>query len=301
MKMEYNEKLKELRVSSNMSQEQLAEQLHVTRQTVSKWEQGVNQPDIYTLKQYATLFNVSLDELVGDGIDVKNPSAKRRKTSKILFLISTLFYIFSVMLVFVLWRFLQDTIPAHYNILGEVDRYGNKAEVLLHLISVTVLYAIALITFVQGRKNLGSALPSLCSVSFVVLFSVVLAMQIGYLTFVICFSAKYLMTDRWLQFVYCVIGALVFVIGIATHPKITPQNNILGVRTGFTLTNSEAWDKTNKMASICMPVAALLMIAVNMLATRLWLTLASTATLLIAAAVVYIYQAVLKNKLEKKN
>ena len=49
--MELNEKLKELRIRSNMSQEQLAEQLHVTRQTVSKWEQGINQPDIYTLKK----------------------------------------------------------------------------------------------------------------------------------------------------------------------------------------------------------------------------------------------------------
>ena len=64
--MEYKEKLRELRVQNNMSQEQLAELLHVTRQTVSKWEQGVNQPDIYTLKQYSQIFGVSLDELVGD-------------------------------------------------------------------------------------------------------------------------------------------------------------------------------------------------------------------------------------------
>ena len=113
--MEYNEKLKELRMQNNMSQEQLAEQLHVTRQTVSKWEQGINQPDIYTLKQYCAIFNVSLDELVGDIEKSPRHAQRRVKASKIIFLISTLLYIFTILLVVVLWRFLQDTLPMHWD------------------------------------------------------------------------------------------------------------------------------------------------------------------------------------------
>ena len=297
--MEYNEKLRELRMQNNMSQEQLAELLHVTRQTVSKWEQGVNQPDIYTLKQYAQIFGISLDELVGDGVNVKNPGEKRLKASKILFLTSTLLYVFSVLLVFILWRFLQETIAGHYNIYGEIDRYANKAEVLLHLLSVTVFYLVSLITFLIGKRNLGSALPNLTTTSYVVMFSIVLATQLGYDIFVICITAKYLIAEQLLQFIYCVTGNLVLVIGVATNPKITPQNNIMGMRTNFTLTNREAWNKTNLLGSICLPVASLIMIAINMIFTELWLTLASPAVLLVAAGVVYIYEEILKHKLNK--
>ena len=296
--MELNEKLRELRIRSNMSQEQLAEQLHVTRQTVSKWEQGINQPDIYTLKQYSTIFGVSLDELVGDVSQTTNAANKRRKASKIIFLISTLLYIFSAMLIFVLWRFVQDTVPMHWDISGNIDRYANKVELLIHLLPLTVLYVISLITFLTGKKNLGKPLPNLATVSFVVIFSIVLSVQISYLIFMLCVTAEYLITDTLLQFIYCVIGAFVFVIGIATHPKITPQNTIIGMRTNFTLTNRVAWNKTNTLASICIPVAALIMIAINMIFSKLWITLTSPLILLVAAAIVYIYEEILKHKMK---
>ena len=295
--MEYNEKLKELRVQSGMSQDELAEKLHVARQTVSKWEQGVNEPDIYTLKQDAQIFNVTLDELVGDVEQVNKRAIKLRKASKILFLISTLLYVFSVIFVFVLWRFLQDTLPGHYNINGEIDRYGNKAEVLLHLLSFSVYYVTALTVYVIGRKNLGTKLLNLETKASVVLFSIILTVQVGYLAFVVGITAKYLLTEKLMQFFYCVIGDLVFVVGLATHPKITPQNAIMGMRTNFTLTNPEAWNKTNALTAVCLPVAATVMIAVNMIFANLWVTLASPLILLVAAGVVYIYHEVLRKKL----
>lgn len=299
--MELNEKLRDLRIRNNMSQEQLAEQLHVTRQTVSKWEQGINQPDIYTLKQYSTIFGVSLDELVGDAPQTTNSANKRRKASKIIFLISTLLYIFSAMLIFILWRFVQDSIPMHWNISGNIDRYADKVELLMHLLPLTVLYVISFITFLTGKKNLGKPLPNLATVSFVVIFSTVLSVQISYLIFMLCVTAEYLVTDTLFQFIYCVISAFVFVIGIATHPKITPQNTIMGMRTNFTLTNRVAWNKTNALASICLPVAALIMIAINMIFAKLWITLASPVILLVGAAIVYIYEEILKHKMKNND
>ena len=297
--MEYNEKLRQLRVESGMSQDDLAEKLHVARQTISKWEQGVNEPDIFTLKQYAQIFNVSLDELVGDVEQVNKSANKLRKASKVLFLISTLLYIFSVIFIFVLWRFLQDTIPAHYNITGEIDRYGNKAEVLLHLLPFTVFYAITLFTYQMGTKYLGTSLPNLNTTAFLVMFSILAAVPVGYLAFVLGTTVEYLMTERLMQFIYCVTGDLMLVVGIATHPKITPQNTIMGMRTNFTLNNPEAWKKTNALASVCLPIGAALMIAVNMLTVELWLTLASPLLILIAAGVVYVYHEVLRKKMNK--
>ena len=86
--MEYNEKLRELRIQNNMPQEHLAEQLHVTKQTVSKWEQGINQLDIYTLKQHSQIFSVSIDELVGAKIQAKQRESKTRVACNVLFICS---------------------------------------------------------------------------------------------------------------------------------------------------------------------------------------------------------------------
>ena len=297
--MEYNEKLRQLRVDSGMSQDDLAEKLHVARQTISKWEQGVNEPDIYTLKQYAVIFNVTLDELVGDVEQVSKPANKQRKACKILLLISSFFYVFCMVAVFVLFRFLQDTIPGHYDIMGAVDRYVNKSEVLLHLLPFTVFYAITLLTYQMGAKYLGTSLPNLDTTAFLVMFSIVVAVPVGYLGFVLGTTVGYLMTERLMQFIYCITGDLVLVVGLATHPKITPQNTIMGMRTKFTLTNPEAWKKTNTLTSICLPIGAALMIVVNMLTVELWLTLASPLLVLIAAAVVYVYHEVLRKKMSK--
>ena len=62
--MEFNEKLKELRKSRNLTQEELAEALFVSRTAVSKWESGRGYPGIDSLRQISRLFSVSIDELI---------------------------------------------------------------------------------------------------------------------------------------------------------------------------------------------------------------------------------------------
>ena len=62
--MELYEKLYELRRASGMSQEELAEKVYVTRQTVSNWETGKSYPDIHSLLLLSALFDVSLDQLI---------------------------------------------------------------------------------------------------------------------------------------------------------------------------------------------------------------------------------------------
>ena len=56
--------IKRLRLEKGINQEQLAEQLHVTRQAVSNWETEKTQPDIETLTQIAEYFNVSIEYLI---------------------------------------------------------------------------------------------------------------------------------------------------------------------------------------------------------------------------------------------
>ncbi|MCC0647338.1 helix-turn-helix domain-containing protein [Clostridioides sp. ZZV15-6598] len=58
------ENLKRLRKERNLSQEQLAEMLNVSRQAISKWESNKTYPDIENLILLRNLFNVTLDDLI---------------------------------------------------------------------------------------------------------------------------------------------------------------------------------------------------------------------------------------------
>lgn len=64
--MEFNNKLYDLRKQKGFSQEELANRLNVSRQTVSKWEVGDSTPDMEKLVAISDLFEISLDELVLD-------------------------------------------------------------------------------------------------------------------------------------------------------------------------------------------------------------------------------------------
>ena len=62
--MEPKEILLELRTKHELSQEQLAEKVHVTRQAVSRWETGETVPNTETLKLLSKLFDVSINTLL---------------------------------------------------------------------------------------------------------------------------------------------------------------------------------------------------------------------------------------------
>ena len=59
-----NTSIKDLRKKKNMTQDELAVRLNVTRQAVSNWENGKTQPDIETLTQLAEAFDVSVERII---------------------------------------------------------------------------------------------------------------------------------------------------------------------------------------------------------------------------------------------
>ena len=68
--MNIGDKIFDLRKKSKLSQEQLAEKLNVTRQTISNWELNETSPDLNQAKELSKIFKVSLDDLSGN--DVKS-------------------------------------------------------------------------------------------------------------------------------------------------------------------------------------------------------------------------------------
>lgn len=70
--MEISRQIRKYRLESKLSQEDLAEKVYVTRQTISNWETGKNYPDLNSLVLLSTLFGISLDILVkGDLEEMK--------------------------------------------------------------------------------------------------------------------------------------------------------------------------------------------------------------------------------------
>ena len=74
--MDFNNRLYQLRKQKGLSQEELANKLNVSRQTISKWELGDSTPDMEKLATISDFFDVSLDELVMG----KEPSQKEEAT-----------------------------------------------------------------------------------------------------------------------------------------------------------------------------------------------------------------------------
>lgn len=64
IKKSIGEVIKSHRTKCNMTQEFVAEHMGVTRQTISKWETGINEPSTSNLLQLAKLFNVPAEELL---------------------------------------------------------------------------------------------------------------------------------------------------------------------------------------------------------------------------------------------
>ena len=67
--MNLGNKISSLRKKNSLSQEELAEKVGVTRQTISKWELEETTPDINQAKMLSKIFKVSLDELCNNDIN----------------------------------------------------------------------------------------------------------------------------------------------------------------------------------------------------------------------------------------
>ena len=108
--MNIGNKILELRKKRNITQEELAEKVGVSRQTISKWELGETSPDLNQAKELSKIFNVSLDEMVDNDVKdlivdkVSNTEKLAGLTLKILKIIgiSALVFIIIIIIAFVL-------------------------------------------------------------------------------------------------------------------------------------------------------------------------------------------------------
>lgn len=82
------ELLKHYRIRSKMSQEELADQLFVTRQAVSKWERGESYPDIENIIRLSDLYDISIDELLRGARFLEKPYVVGIKKTRLKYLLN---------------------------------------------------------------------------------------------------------------------------------------------------------------------------------------------------------------------
>lgn len=98
---EFNEKLQELRKARNLTQEELAESIFVSRTAVSKWESGRGYPSIESLKELSRFFSVSIDELISpDEVVIAAEGDKREFVGRYTSLICGMLDVMLVLLLF---------------------------------------------------------------------------------------------------------------------------------------------------------------------------------------------------------
>lgn len=78
--MTFGENLQYYRKQNNLTQEDLAEQMQVSRQSVSKWENGEAMPDLENVIKLADILRVNLDDLCGRTIDVATEDSLKLPT-----------------------------------------------------------------------------------------------------------------------------------------------------------------------------------------------------------------------------
>ena len=74
--MELQNQIKKYRANMELSQEELAEKVYVTRQTISYWENGKSYPDIHSLLLLSNLFGISLDQLIKGDVEIMREEIK---------------------------------------------------------------------------------------------------------------------------------------------------------------------------------------------------------------------------------
>ena len=80
--MELGKQIKKYRQEAQLSQEELAERIYVSRQTISNWENDKSYPDVNSLVLLSETFQVSLDKLIKGDIDIMKDVIQREEVEK---------------------------------------------------------------------------------------------------------------------------------------------------------------------------------------------------------------------------
>ncbi len=139
-----------------------------------------------------------------------------------------------------IWANLPAEVPLHWNLQGEIDRYGDKSElllipILLPLLTYLIFLVVPKIDPKNKLKNMGNKYRSI---------KVLLTVFMSILALFILYSSKNQSLSNP-NYIILLIGVLYIILG--NYFKTIRSNYFIGIRTPWTLENETVWKETHKL------------------------------------------------------
>ena len=269
--MKLNEKIKSNRIRLGLTQEELANKINVTRQTISKYELGTNVPDVFTLKLLANIFNLSVDELLDD-----NDNFKLLRKKKILFYISLSIIVFGIFSHLAMITFMDEVIPIHFDINFNADRYSTKYE-LCYFLLILLIPLIINILFYFGFNKF--KISTYLKEKHKLLFEIFGLISSALFTIIIL-VIDFIIFNKWAEYYPNIITSFLSIIFciisfFSTSQFNKEQNIIFGYKTSFSLKSKQNWTILNNICGysilICSIISYLLSLFIIFIAAYVFL------------------------------
>lgn len=190
-----------------------------------------------------------------------------------------------------IWNELPKQVPMHWNASGEIDRWGDKSELLLMIFMLTgityfIFLVIPYIDPKQKLQNMGNKLNNL---------RLILALFMSALAIYILYSVQQKTSNPVL--IFPLVGLLFAFLG--NYFKTIKPNYFIGIRTPWTLENEEVWKKTHLMGGKLWFVGGLLMALTFVLPNKIQIyTFLAIAAVITIVPIVYSYLEFKKIKIQ---
>ncbi len=228
---------------------------------------------------------------------------------KVMWIIS----VFTLTITAIVLQFMPDSVPLHYNIAGEIDRWGSKYEILIFpvIIMLLALFWHLIIWHYEYKaqkssqdKERAEALSNtkvikIAAVSVTSMFAI---MQ-GFILYSSYVEADMSATHAYIDIgkVSCILVGTIFIVLGNFMPK-TKKNRVAGVRVRWSMYNDTTWMKSNRFGAVTMMIAGLMTIITTIFVKSGVALVMLIVYILLATALIIIYSyRVYKKELIKDN
>ncbi len=157
-----------------------------------------------------------------------------------------------------IWRDLPAQVPLHWNIHGEIDRYGNKWELILIpiLLPLLIYVVIWIIPFIDPKGKIRDMGHKYDNLKFIlVAITSIMAISILYIT----------KNESFLNSKYLILLTGILYVILGNYFKTIRTNYFIGIRTPWTLENETVWKKTHRLAGLLWLPGGIIVIILSLL------------------------------------
>lgn len=162
--------------------------------------------------------------------------------------------------------FAPETIPAHYNFLGEVDRFGSKYEAIIFPIFNVLMAVFFLYSAKREHKKEQNGNEKI--LLYAGLCTLIFFTALGFFFMVKALGNNLKPSVNTMKFINICVGIMLIVLG-NIMPK-TRRNQNFGIRTKWSLASDAVWQKSHRFGGIFSVICGLLIISLSLLLSEIW-------------------------------